>query len=283
MDLGLAGKVVWITGASGGIGRALAQVFAGEGALLALQGHAGHATLERWLDEQPWRERALTLRADVRDEAALDTVAHAIEARFGRIDVCLANAGQWPSEHRELHELETARLRNTLEINLFGALFTARAFLASLRRTGPRPDGHGAALLFTGSTAARFGERGHADYAVAKAGLYGALKTLKNEIVALDPYARVNVLEPGWTVTHMVRPALAQPGHVERVVRTMPLRQLARATDVARTAAWLASPLAAAHVTGEVITVAGGMEGRLLWQDADIQRDTILARIARSD
>jgi len=283
MDLALRDKVVWITGASGGIGRALAQVFAAEGATLALQGHAAGAELEAWVAQQPWRERALCLSADVRDEAALERVAAAILARFGRCDVCAANAGRWPAEHRELVELAPERLRETLAVNLLGALFTARAFLGALRRTGPRPDGHGAALVFTGSTAGRFGERGHVDYAVAKAALHGAVRTLKNEIVRLDPYGRVNAVEPGWTVTHMARPALAQPGHVERAVRTMALRQLARATDVARTIAWLASPTAAAHVSGEIVAVAGGMEGRIQWNEDEVDRKEILERVAREE
>lgn len=283
MDLALKDKVVWITGASGGIGRALAEVFAAEGAQLALHAHAGAATLDAWLAEQAWRARALRVRADVRDAAALERCASEIVARFGRIDVCLVNAGKWPSEHRELFELAPERLRETLEVNLIGALLSARAFLGALKRSGPRADGHGAALVFVGSTAGRFGERGHADYAAAKAGLVGAVKSLKNEIVRLDPYGRVNAVEPGWTVTHMARPALAQPGHVERVVRTMALRQLARARDVARTCAWLASPTAAAHVSGEILAVAGGMEGRLLWNEDEIERRTVLERIARED
>ena len=279
MDLALANKVVWITGASGGIGRALAQVFAAEGALLALHGNRAEESLRAWVEAQPWRARALVLAADVRDPAALMECARTIRTRFGRIDVAAVNAGRWPAETRELHELEPERLRTTLEVNLLGALFTARAFLASLQSTGPRPDGQGAALIFTGSTAGRFGERGHADYAAAKAGLLGVVKTLKNEIVRLDPHGRVNLVEPGWTVTHMARPALQEAGSIERVTRTMALRQLARAEDVARCVAWLASPSAAAHVSGEVIGVHGGMEGRLLWSEDEIDRAAILARL----
>jgi 3-oxoacyl-[acyl-carrier protein] reductase len=283
MDLGLRGKVAWITGASGGIGRALAEVFGEEGAHLVLHGHGNFAALEEWVATQPWGRECLCVPGDVRDPDALARCADLALERFGRLDVCLANAGRWPSESRALDELGPERLRATLEVNLLGALFTARAFFAALRRTGPRPDGHGAALVFTGSTAGRFGERGHVDYAVAKAGLHGAVKTLKNEIVALDPYGRVNAVEPGWTVTHVVRPALDQPGHVERALRTMPLKQLGRARDVARTAAWLASPLAAAHVSGEIIAVSGGMEGRCLWDEGEIERRAVLARVARLD
>lgn len=283
MDLGLAGKVAWITGASGGIGRAMAEVFAAEGARLVLHGHAGFAALEEWVAAQPWRAQCLCVAADVRDPLALERCAEQALARFGRLDACLANAGKWPSEPRALDQLAPERLQETLAVNLLGALYTARAFLGALRRTGPRPDGHGAALVFTGSTAGRFGERGHVDYAVAKAALHGAVRTLKNEIVQLDPYGRVNAVEPGWTVTHMARPALAQPGHVERALRTMPLRQLARARDVARTAAWLASPLAAAHVSGEIVAVAGGMEGRCLWNEDEVDRKVVLERVQRED
>jgi len=281
MELALKDKVVWITGASGGIGRALAEAFAAEGALLGLHGHTGFETLTTWLADQPWRARALAQQADVRDAAALLRCAEELRARFGRIDVCCANAGKWPVEHRELHELDPARFSDTLAVNLHGALYTARAFLAVLAASGPRADGHGAALVFTGSTAGRFGERGHVDYAVAKAGLVGALKTLKNEIVRLDPAGRVNLIEPGWTVTHLARPALQQPGAVERVTRTMALRQLARARDIARTAVFLASPTAASHLTGETLTVAGGMEGRLLWDEHEVRRAEILARLDR--
>jgi 3-oxoacyl-[acyl-carrier protein] reductase len=280
MDLALADKCVWITGASGGIGRALAETFAAEGARLALHGYGAIEGLRAWLAEQPWRARALVLAADVRDAGALERCAEEIRARFGRIDVCVANAGRWPAEHRELHELEPARFADTLATNLHGALYTARAFFAVLARTGPRPDGHGAALVFTGSTAGRFGERGHVDYAVAKAGLVGALKTLKNEIVRLDPFGRVNLVEPGWTVTHQVRAALSDPEVVERVTRTMALRQLARAHDIARAVAFLASPRAARHVSGETLTVAGGMEGRLLWNEDEVEHARILARLA---
>jgi len=281
VDLGLKERVVWITGASGGIGRALAEVFATEGALLGLHGHRSADALRAWVAAQPWRERAEVLAGDLGDAAAAESAAAQLLRRFGRIDVAVANAGRWPAEHRELHELEPERLRRTLDDNLLSALFTARAFLAALARTGPRVDGDGVALVFVGSTAGRFGERGHCDYAVAKAALVGALKTLKNEIAALDPYGRVNMVEPGWTVTHVERPALRRPGQIERVTRTMALRQLGRAVDVARAVAWLASPRAAAHVTGEVLTIAGGMEGRLLWNEDEVERGPILERLER--
>lgn len=281
MDLALAGKTVWITGASGGIGRALTRAFAEEGARLGLSGHRSLAALEAWTAEQPWREHALVLGGDARDATAMERAADALATRFGRIDVLVANAGRWPVPDRPLHELEPERLRETLDVNLLGPLFTARAFLRVLARTGPRGDGQGAAIVFTGSTAGHFGERGHGDYAAAKAGLVGAMHTLKNEVVRIDPFARVNVVEPGWTVTEFPRDSLGDARVVERVTRTMALRQLGRAVDVARTVLWLASPHAAGHVSGQVVRVDGGMEGRLLWEQDEVRHGAILGRLER--
>ena len=279
MDLALADKVVFVTGASGGIGRALAEVFAAEGARLALGGRSRFDELESWLAGQTWKERAVALCADVSRRVEVERAMEKALAAFGRVDVCVANAGVWPKEERLLHEASEERIRSTIESNLMGALWTARAFMAALARTGPRDDGHGAALTFIGSTAGRFGERGHAEYSVSKAGMVGLVRTLKNEIVQLDPYARVNLVEPGWTVTHMVREEIDRPGAIRAVTRTMPLRQLGRAVDVARTVAVLSSHVASRHTSGQTLTVAGGMEGRLLWGEEQVDEDAVRARL----
>lgn len=279
MDLQLGEKVVFVTGASGGIGRALALEFAAEGARLVLHGHGRFEELERWTAEQPWSDRAVCVRADVADlpevEAAL---ARGVE-RFGRVDVAVANAGVWPKASLGLHEMPAERVEATLRSNLLGATWTARAFLAQVARQGPHPSGHGPALTFIGSTAGRFGERGHAEYSTSKAGMYGLVRTLKNEIVRLDPFGRVNMVEPGWTVTHMVREELDTPGAIEGVVRTMPVRQLGRAVDVARAVLFLSSPAMARHVSGEVLTVAGGMEGRVQWAPEEIDEAAVRERL----
>jgi 3-oxoacyl-[acyl-carrier protein] reductase len=279
VELQLAGKTVVITGASGGIGRALCEAFADEGASLVLQGRAQFDALERYVAQRPWRERALCVRADVAIPAEIESLFASAVERFGRVDVCVANAGVWPREHQLLHKASVERIRGAIDANLLGALWTARAFTATLARSGARPDGHGAALVFIGSTAGRFGERGHAEYAVSKAGLYGLVRSLKNEIVHVDPYARVNMVEPGWTVTHMVRKELEVRGAIADVARTMPLRQLARAADIARAVLFLASPAAARHITGEALTVAGGMEGRTQWTAEQIDEAAVRRRL----
>jgi 3-oxoacyl-[acyl-carrier protein] reductase len=278
MDLELKDRVVFVTGASGGIGRALAEAFAAEGAKLALTGNDAFAKLDDWVRAQKSRE-CMALKADTTSPSSIEAAMDAARSRFGRVDVCIANAGRWTPEFALAHRASPERIRANIEVNLLGSMWTARAFMQALEKSGARKDGVGASLMFIGSTAGRFGEKGHAEYSAGKAGLYGLVRSLKNEIVELDPYARVNMIEPGWTVTHMARPALQQPGVISKVVRTMPLRQLARAEDIARTALYLASPALARHVSGEVITVAGGMEGRSLWEAADVDEESIRRRV----
>ena len=117
--------------------------------------------------------------------------------------------------------------------------------------------------MLVGSTAGIFGEAGHADYAAAKAGLVGLLLSLKNEVVRVAPLARVNGVFPGWTESPMTR-GLVDQDQVDRISRTMALRKVAQPEDVARQVVVLASDELSGHVTGQIVTVAGGMEGRIV-------------------
>ncbi len=255
MNLGLTDKVAVVTGASGGIGEELVRAFVAEGARVAALSRRSVAA----------SERVLPLIADVRRPEELDAAMAAAVAAFGRVDVCVVNAGIWPPEPCPLDTLPEARVREVVETNLLGAMWTARAFVAALRRSGPRPDGDGAAVIFIGSTAGRFGEADHAEYSATKAALRGLVLTLKNEIVRVDPWARVNLVDPGWTVTPMAAEALAADGQLDDITRTMPLRRVASPADVAAAVLFFASPIMSRHVSGEALTVAGGMEGRALW------------------
>src|SRR5262249_5036294 len=127
------------------------------------------------------------------------------------------------------------------------------------------------AAVLIGSTAGLFGEAGHADYAAAKAGLtFGLARPLKNETCRLAPPGPANLACPGWTFTPMTGSLAADPDRVRRVLQTVPLRKVGRAEDVARAAVYLASGHLAGHVSGQVLTVAGGMEGRVLYQPDEV-------------
>ncbi len=279
MKSGLEGLSVVITGASGGIGWATAQAFADEGAKLTLHAHRGLPELQRRVDASDWAERALTFAGDLREEGANEALFEAAAQRFARVDVAILNAGIWPPKSRPLQQMEVARIREVIDTNLVGVLLGARAFLRQLEASGPRNDGYGSSIGLVGSTAGRFGEADHSAYSVTKAGLCGLMRSLKNELCRLDPYARINLVEPGWTVTPMARAALDDPELVPRVLATMPLRQLARPEDIARALLFFSSPLLARHISGQVLTVAGGMEGRHLWQRDAIDIDRVRSRL----
>ena len=256
MDTGLAGKRVLVTGASGGIGGATARAFAGEGCRLALHYHQGHDRAEALAREL---DGALLLRADLRAEDEVDALFAEARERLGGLDVCAAVAGVWPEEDVPVWNLPLGRWEETLRSNLTATYLTARGFLREVER-----NGHGS-LVLVGSTAGIFGEAGHADYAAAKSAMVGGLLlSLKNEIVRIAPSGRVNAVCPGWTVSPMTRSTLEDPAVLERATRTMALRKAAAPEDVARQIVVLASDELSGHVTGQVVLVAGGMEGRFL-------------------
>jgi 3-oxoacyl-[acyl-carrier protein] reductase len=249
VDTGLAGKRVLVTGASGGIGAATAREFAAEGASVVVHYRAG-------------RDRAEAVAAEIGGEllGADLTVEAEVDALFGAagaLDVCAAVVGEWPRDDVPVWDLSLERWEATLRANLASAFLTARGFLRSVAERG-----HGS-LVFVGSTAGSFGEAGHADYAAAKAALVGLMLSAKNEVVRVAPLARVNAVFPGWTESPMTR-GVVSPEQVRRVSRTMALRKVAQPEDIARQIVVLASDTLSGHVTGEVVTVAGGMEGRTL-------------------
>ncbi len=255
MDTGLAGKGVLVTGGAGGIGSAVCRAFASEGARVAVHHHTGAARAALLAEEI----HGVPLRADLRVEQQVDALVRDAVAALGRLDVLVANAGVWPAEDRPVWELTYERWRDTMAVNLDGTFLVCRAFLRHVATTG---TGN---IVIVGSTAGLFGEAGHADYAAAKAALiHGFARSLKNEIVRIAPGGRVNAVCPGWTTTDMTRDQVAEPGFTERVTRTMALRKLGTAVDVARVVVLLASDELCGHITGEIVTVAGGMEGRVL-------------------
>jgi len=253
VDTGLAGKGVLVTGGAGGIGSACVRAFAAEGARVAIHYNTSRAQAEALAAELGG---APTIRADLTDEAAVDDLFTRAREELGSVDVCAAVAGVWPRADEPVWELSLERWDDVLRANLTATFLTARGFLREVARNGA------GSLVLVGSTAGRFGEAGHADYAAAKAAIQvGLLLSLKNEIVRIAPRGRVNAVAPGWTYSPMTRGALEQE-LVDRLTRTMALRKVALAEDVARTVVVLASDELSGHVTGELVTVAGGMEGR---------------------
>ena len=255
METGLQDKGVIVTGGAGGIGSAVCRAFASEGARVCVHYRSSSERATALAAEIG----GIAVRADLTNESEVDELFQAAATELGRLDVLVANAGQWPEEDVPVWEMSLERWRSTIAVDLDSVFMSCRAFLRHVQSTG---EGN---IVLISSTAGIFGEAGHADYASAKGALAtGLLKSLKNEIVRIAPRGRVNTVAPGWTLTEMARDALDDPDALPRITRTMALDKVGTADDVARVVVTLASDEISGHVTGEVVTVAGGMEGRTL-------------------
>lgn len=270
MNTGLSGKVVLITGASGGIGAAIARAFAKEQAQLVLHYHsdrAGALRLKRELDSA----ESIAVQADLRSEAAVKTLFAKTLKKFGRLDTLVANAGAWEIRDVPLHEMSLRQWHATLDGVLTSAFLSVREFLRIVAK-----HRRGNAVLI-GSTAAMFGEAGHADYASAKAAMsFGLTRSLKNELARIAPHTRdycggrINCVCPGWTVVPRTAVKLGDSAVIRKVTATMALPKLARPEDIASAVVFLSSDALAGHITGQTQVIAGGMEGRQLWWPEEV-------------
>ncbi len=274
MDSGLKDKVVVVTGASGGIGSAIARQFAREGACVVVHYHRGAvraAVLEKELGAN-----CRALPADLTDERQVKRLFRQAIKAFGRVDSVIANGAAWETQDVPLHKMPLRQWRQTLDGVLTSAFLTLREFMRLVERQ------HQGNAVLIASTAAVFGEAGHADYAAAKAGLaYGLTRSLKNELGRLAPHTRnycggrINCICPGWTIVPRLAAKLGDHQTIRKVAATMALPQLARPDDIAHAALFLASDKLARHLTGQILVIAGGMEGRRLWNPDEIDPSAV--------
>lgn len=255
MDLGLDGSRVLVTGGAGGIGDAICRAFAAEGAVVAVHYHESREAALALADELG----GMAVRANLTAPSEVDDVFNQVVDRLGGLDVCVANAGKYPGVDQPIWEIAPARWHQTIEANLTTTFLTARGFLRHVSTTGR------GSLIMTGSTAGSFGEAGSSDYAAAKGAINsGLLLSLKNEAARIGDGVRVNAVAPGWTITPKREESGIDPEHVAKATSTMARKALAKPHDVATQVVVLASDRASGHITGQVVTVAGGMEGRLV-------------------
>ncbi|MHA1737628.1 MAG: SDR family NAD(P)-dependent oxidoreductase [Candidatus Heimdallarchaeota archaeon] len=265
MDLELEGKVALITGASGGIGASTARVLAAEGVDVVVHYNSSETRAKKLVAELG--NNTLSIKADLSSEKQVLDMFKEIEKKKGRIDILVCNAGIWPEDYIEIEKMTFDRWKNTMAIDLDSVFLCCRSFIQQLRNY----DGESASIVIVGSTSAVFGAAGHADYAAAKAAIsYGLTRSLKNEIVNVVRLGRVNTVNPGWTVSPMSEKYLDDENGIKHVLKTVPLKKIAESEDIANMIAVLSSDKLSGHVSGEIITIAGGMEGRALHLPAEI-------------
>lgn len=254
METGLRGKVVLVTGGAGGIGQAICRQFAEEGAKVAIHYH----TSSEGAEELATEIGGMTIHADLRVPSQADEMVDTVVSQMGSLDICVANSGIYPPDPMPMWEIDEERWNSTILSNLGVTANTSRSFLSHVSERGS------GSLVLVGSTAGIYGEAGHSDYAAAKGAITtGLLLSLKNEVSRLGSI-RVNAVAPGWTLTEKKVESGLDEEIMKRAKSTMALKKLATPNDVARAIVILSSDEVSGHITGQVIEVAGGMEGRLV-------------------
>jgi NAD(P)-dependent dehydrogenase (short-subunit alcohol dehydrogenase family) len=239
----LQGRVVLITGAASGIGRATALRAVAEGASVGALDRDADGLRQTVAQTETPGGRVVPAFVDVADIRALAAAISRLAGELGPIDGVFANAGILPSP-TPVSSLDSAQWDRVLAVNLTGAVMTLTSSLPHVR--------DGASLILNGSSLAIRPREGRLAYVAAKAGVHAAGRALALELAPRR--IRVNVIAPGLTDTAMVH---AIPGHVETGLPSVPLADLVPPDEVAALAVHLWSD-DSAHLTGAVVSIDGG-------------------------
>ena len=240
----LAGKTALVTGASGGIGGAIAKALAAQGARVALSGTRVEA-LEK-VKAELGGDHVIT-PCNLSDTAAVDAlVGQAETALGGRLDILVANAGI--TKDGLLLRMKDEDFQNVLKINLEGYFRLSRAALRNMMK-----NRWGRIIAIT-SVVGVTGNPGQANYAASKAGMIGFTKALAKEVAGRN--ILINCIAPGFIQSKMTD--ILKDEQKETILAQIPLARLGSGRNVADAVWFLASPLAD-YITGQVLTVDGGM------------------------
>jgi NAD(P)-dependent dehydrogenase (short-subunit alcohol dehydrogenase family) len=247
-NLDLSGKVVLITGASRGIGRATAVRIAEAGARVAINYNRSEAEAQEVVREIG-DERALSVHADVGNPDDVKKMIDAVVDRWERLDILVNNAAIFDLNRFEGDDYAAWRRgwQRTFDVNVFGAANAAYLAMQVMRRNG------GGKIINVASRAAFRGETEFADYGASKAALVNLTRSIaracaKDNIVA-------SCVAPGFILTEMAKDELE--AHYDDIVNQIPLRRVGSVDDVASAILFLASPMAD-YLNGVTIDINGG-------------------------
>ena len=247
VTLGLVGKRAIVTGASRGIGLAVARLLADAGAHVGISYRARQAEAEAAVrDLESKGVNAWAHGGDLTDAAEAERLfARAID-EFRGLDIFVGNAGIWPPEHVPVALMSNDQWRRTMAANLDSIFYCTRAAARVLSDDGR--------IVLISSTAGQRGEAGHVDYAASKGAIISFVKSVAMELAAHN--ITVNCVAPGWVDTEMATEPYAGEGRTQ-IENTIPLGRVATPDDIAGPIVFLCSALAR-HITGEILNVNGG-------------------------
>lgn len=257
----LRGQTAIVTGASSGIGRAIAEALCGAGANVVINHIGPEAEARRAVEAVthcgcPHRGEAIAFQADVSDEEQVEAMFAAAIGRFGTVDILINNAGL--QQDAPLEHMSLAQWRRVLDVNLTGQFLCARAAVREFKRRGVRPGVSCAAgkIVCVSSVHEVIPWAGHVNYAASKGGVMLMMKSIAQEVA---PWRiRVNSVCPGAVRTPINRAAWETPEAYQDLMRLIPYRRIGEPDDVARLAAWLCSD-EADYITGASLYIDGGM------------------------
>lgn len=243
----LAGKVALVTGASRGIGRAVALQLAKSGAKIAVNYAGNQAAAEevKQLIEENGGE-AILVQADISSSESVDAMVSAVMDAFGRIDILVNNAGI--TRDTLLMRMKEADWNAVIQTNLTGVFYVTKAVskIMMKQRSGR--------IVNMSSVVGLMGNAGQANYAAAKAGVIGFTKSMAKELAARN--ITVNAIAPGFIATDMT--AVLSDKVKEDLATKIPLGRLGAADDIANAVLFLVSD-SASYITGQTLNVDGGM------------------------
>ncbi len=240
----LSGKTALVTGASGGIGRAIAAALHQRGATVILTGTRAAVLAD--LAASLGGERVHVLTADLSQPDAAETLIKAAEAAAGGVDILVNNAGL--TRDQLLLRLKDADWQMVLDVNLTAAMRLSRAVLKGMMKKR-----FGRIISIT-SVVGATGNAGQTNYAASKAGLIGFSKSLAQEVASRN--ITVNCVAPGFIETAMTEGL--PDDQKQKLLTAIPLGRMGTGEEIAAAVVYLAS-LEAAYVTGETLHVNGGM------------------------